>query len=165
MGSWGVKSRQSDYGLDLLALIAREQLQKANYLTFHVAEALELLRQDIMAECLKANRGCPPEQLDFYIGKSFPQNFTQAALLIAECLADYYRTGELVVSIDENGQLIEHHIRNFVVTDADLQILLEELQQVQHPEHELYQSWLDDEIRAQWLRHIQEITQTLQANA
>ena len=72
MGAWGITMRQSDYGLDLLGIVVKD--------------------------IKRTNRGCPPEELDYYINANFPQGFTQAALLIAECLADYYRTGELIVT-------------------------------------------------------------------
>ena len=41
----------------------------------------------------------------------------RGALLIAECLADYYRTGELVVYeyVVKNYDPVEHHIKEFVV--------------------------------------------------
>ena len=60
-----------------------------------------------------------------------------------ECLTDYYRTGELIV------------------TGADLKILLDELRSVQVPEHWLYQSWFEDSDREKWLAHIQSVQQAL----
>ena len=55
-------------------------------------------------------------------------DFINAALLVAECLYDYYQTGELVVYdyIGENYDPVEYHIKNFIVTKADLQPLLAE---------------------------------------
>ena len=96
-----------------------------------------------MKEIRQANRGCSATELVIFFSERFPYNFTQGALLIAECLADYYRTGELVVYdyIGENYDLVEPRIREFVVTKADFQLLLEELQSAQDPEHWLYQSW------------------------
>ena len=116
-----------------------------------------------MEEIRKANRGCSAEKLVFYFSESFPQNFTHGALLIAECLADYYRTGELIVTeyVGKNYDPVDHHIKEFVVTPADLKILLDELQSVQDPEHWLYQSWFEDRDRERWLVHIQSVHQTL----
>ena len=51
-----------------------------------------------MEEIRKANRGCSAAELVYYFSENFPVNFTQGALLIAECLADYYRTGELTAT-------------------------------------------------------------------
>ena len=98
MGAWGIRERQSDYGLDLLGTIVGTQLKAVDFAIFNTSEAIELLRQDIMEDIKRTNRGCPPEGLDCYINANFPRDFTHAALLIAECLADYYRTGELIVT-------------------------------------------------------------------
>ena len=89
MGSWGITMRQSDDGLDMLDLLILQQLKEADFAIFNATEAIELLRQDILEGIKKANQGCSPEDMDFYIKANFPQNFTQAELLIAECLADY----------------------------------------------------------------------------
>ena len=59
MGSWGITMRQSDYGLDLLGTIVDTQLKAANFATFNVAEAIDVLRQDILEEIKRANRDCP----------------------------------------------------------------------------------------------------------
>ena len=90
-----------------------------------------------MEEIRLANRGCSATDLVFYFSENFPHNFTQGALLIAECHDDYYHTEELVVYdyAGENYDQVEHHIKEFVVTETDLQLLLEELQSIQNPEH------------------------------
>ena len=163
MGSWGITMRQSDYGLDLLGTIVDTKLKEADFATFNVTDALEVIKADIMAEIRRANRGCSAADLIFYFSQNFPVNFTQGALLIAECLADYYRTGELIVTeyVGEKYDPVDHHIKEFVVTPADLKILLDELQSVQDPEHWLYQSWFEDRDRERWLVHIQSVHRTL----
>ena len=98
MGSWGITMRESDYSLDLLDTIVTTQLKAADFSTFNVADTLEVIKADIMEEIRKANRGSSAAELVFYFSKCFPQNFTHGALLLAECLADYYRTGELIVT-------------------------------------------------------------------
>lgn len=167
MGSWGITERESDYGLDLLRSISKTKLEQTGFTTFNVADALDAVTADIMEEIRRANRGCSAEDLVFYFGINFPQNFTHGALLIAECLADYYRTGELIVTeyVGENYNPVDHHIKEFVVTPADLKILLGELQGVQSPEHELYQSWFEDGDREKWLAHIQSVCQTLREHS
>ena len=97
MGSWGITTRESDYGLDLLGTIIDRQLKASNFSTFKVADSLEVIKADIMEEIRLANRGCSAAELVIFFSERFPYNFTQGALLIAEFLADYYRTGELVV--------------------------------------------------------------------
>lgn len=149
MGAWGITMRESDYGLDLLGTVVKAQLKQTDFSVFHVTEAIELLRQDILEEIKRANRGCPPEKLGYYINANFPRDFTHAALLIAECLADYYRTGDLIVTeyVGESYTPVDHHIKNFVVSEGDLKTLPDELRKVQDPEHELYQSWFKEETR------------------
>ena len=132
MGSWGITMRQSDYGLDLLGTIVNTQLKAADFNIFNVMDALEAIKADIMEEIRQANRGCSAADLVFYFSQNFPVDFTQRALLIAECLADYYRTGELIVTeyVGEKYDPVDHHIKEFVATPADLKILLDELQSV-----------------------------------
>ena len=43
MGAWGVRSKESDFGLDLLNLISKEQLFKVDFAYFNVAEGISLL--------------------------------------------------------------------------------------------------------------------------
>ena len=73
-------------------------------------------------------------------------NFTNTALLIVECLYDYYQTGELVVYdyFGENYDSVKYHIKSFIVTEMDLPPLLAELKSVQNPEHWKYQGWASE---------------------
>ena len=123
----------------------------------------EVIKTDIIEEIRLANRGCSAVDLVFYFSENFPKNLTQGALLVAECLTDYYRTGELVVYdyVGKNYDPVEHRIKEFVVAEADLHLLLNELQSVQDPEHWLYQSWVREETRREWLEHIKSVYQTL----
>lgn len=123
MGSWGITMRQSDQGLDWLDFTILPKLKETNFATFSVSEAIELLRDDILDVIKKANRGCSPEDMKFYTEENFPREFAHAALLIAECLADYYRTGELVLYDYVKGSVdpIAYHIKKFVVTKDDLE--------------------------------------------
>ncbi len=167
MGAWGITVRQSDDGLDLLDTIVMEQLRKVNFAVFNVSEAITLLNQTIQEEIEQYKQKPPSKTTDFYISNSLMHNFTNAAILVAECLYDYYQTGELVV-YDYVGELydpIEYHIKNLVVTGNDLLPLLAELESVQSPEHWKYQGWASEEILRQWLKHIQSVQQTLKEHA
>ena len=166
MGSWGITERQSDYGLDLLGTIVDTQLKQVGFTTFNVAEALEVIKADILNEIRMGNRGCSAEELISRISTNFHRYFTHGAILVAECLADYYRTGELTVTeyVGETYDPVDHHIKEVVVTPADLKILLDELQSVQNPEHGIYQCWIGDDTRQRWLAHIQSVYQTLQSH-
>lgn len=59
MGAWGIRERQSDYGLDLLGTIVGTQLKAVDFAIFNTAEAIELLRQDIMEDIKRTNRAVP----------------------------------------------------------------------------------------------------------
>ena len=163
MGAWGILERQSDNGLDLLGIIVAEQLRKVDFATFNVAEAVKLLNEDTQNEIEQYRQKPPSEITEFYINESLMHNFTHAAVLAAECLAEYYQTGELIVYdyVGENYDPVKHHIKDFIVTSADLHSLLEVLQSVQNPEHWRYQCWVDDETCQRWLTHIQSVYQTL----
>ena len=163
MGAWGITVRQSDDGLDLLDTIVAEQLRNVNFTVFNVSEAITLLNQTIQEEIEQYKQKPPSKITDFYISETLMHDFINAALLVAECLYDYYQTGELVVYdyIGENYDPVEYHIKNFIVTKADLQPLLAELENVQTPEHWKYQGWASEEILKQWLLHIQSVYQTL----
>lgn len=163
MGSWGITMRQSDQGLDWLDFTILPKLKETNFAAFSVSEAIELLRKDILDVIKRANRGCSPEDMKFYVEENFPREFAHAAMLIAECLADYYRTGELVLYDYVKGRSdpIEYHVKKFVVTKDDLELLLKELKSVQEPEHEVYDSWIEDETREKWLVHIRSVHQLL----
>ena len=163
MGAWGITVRQSDDGLDLLDTIVAEQLRNVNFTVFNVSEAITLLNQTIQEEIEQYKQKPPSKITDFYISETLMHDFINEALLVAECLYDLYQTGALVVYdyIGENYDPVEYHIKNFIVTKADLQPLLAELENVQTPDHWKYQGWASEEILKQWLLHIQSVYQTL----
>lgn len=164
MGAWGVTMRESDYGLDLLELVRDAQLAGIDYKCLNIAEAIELLREHILDEIKKANRGCTPEELDFYIKENFQRDFEQAALLIAECLADYYEHGELIIHdfSSKNTGKHERHIRDVIVTDKDLELLLTEMRKALSPESELFKSWEKSEYLEEWQAYVKALCQTLE---
>ena len=167
MGAWGITVRQSDDGLDLLDTIVTEQLRKVEFAAFNVSEAIALLNQTIQEEIEQYKQKPPSKVTDFYISETLIHNFTNAAFLVAECLYDYYQTGELVVYdyVGENYDPVEYHIKNFIVTGKDLPPLLKELKNVQDPEHWKYQGWASEKILQQWLVHIQSVQQILKEHA
>ena len=111
MGAWGITVRQSDDGLDLLDTIVMEQLRRVEFAAFNVSEAIALLNQTIQEEIEQYRQKPPSKITDFYISETLMHNFTNAAILVAECLYDYYQTGELVVYdyIGENYDPVEYH--------------------------------------------------------
>lgn len=43
-------------------------------------------------------------------------------------------------------------------------VLLEEVRRVQDPDHEIYESWIREETRREWLVHIRALQETLEAH-
>lgn len=166
MGTWGITMRQSDYGLDMLSVLVEQQLKKTDFRSFSVPEAIELLKADILDEIEYANRGCSPKQLEEFTAEMFPDRFSQAAQLIAECTEDFWRNGELVVNqyLRDKQEFIERHVPEIMATEASIQTLLDELSKVQDPNHAIYQSWFKDSDREAWLAHTKELSQTLKEN-
>ena len=117
MGTWGITMRQSHYGLDPLRAIVDTRLKTVDFLSFHAADALELIKAVIIEEIRWAYRGCPAADLVSYFSENFPPQFYSEARLIAECLADHYRTGELIVYeyTCESCEPVEHRIINVVL--------------------------------------------------
>ena len=83
MGSWGITMRQSDYGLDLLGTIVDTRLKTADFLSFHVADALELIKTVIIEEIRHSTRGYSSANLVSFFSKNFPRSFTQGGA--ADC--------------------------------------------------------------------------------
>ena len=143
MGACGITVRQSDDGLNLLDTIVAGRLRKVNFSAFNVSEAIALLNQTIQEEIEQYRQKPSSKITDFYISGTFMHNFTNAAILAAESLYDYYQTGELIIYdyVGENYDPIEYHIKNFIVKGDDLLPLLAELESVQSPEHWEHQGW------------------------
>ena len=71
MDFWGITMRESNYGLDLLGAIVDKQLKALDFSTFKVADALEVIKADIMENIRLANRGCSAADLIFYFSYFF----------------------------------------------------------------------------------------------
>ena len=69
--------RARDYGLGLLASIEDRQLKVVDLSTFNVADALKVIKADIMKEIRRANHSCSMANLVSCFSESFPYNFTQ----------------------------------------------------------------------------------------
>ena len=83
MGFWGVTMRQSDYGLDLLGTIVDTRLKTVNFLNFHIADTLELIKAVIIEEIRRSTRGFSAANLVSYFSENFPRYFTQGSA--ADC--------------------------------------------------------------------------------
>lgn len=164
MGSWGIKIRQSDYGLDLMLELVREQLAPDEFRVFDVPLALKTLR----AFCKKALATTyePGERLKHLpeIAYMWMVFYDPAYLLIADCVAEFYRTGSLAVDDydRETDEPIPKVIREMHITQRELRLLITKLTRIQAPDRPLYEMWGTDEKREKWLAYIQSLREELQ---
>lgn len=155
MGAWGVKATECDYGLDLLDGDVIGHLQKSDFHHFNVKEIKELLTKHIIDEIRYANRGCSEKLMDYFIKATFPYRYDIAALLIAECLTDYFTNGELVLDIYErNTASYQRKVSEFLYTSDDLRWLLDDLKALFDPERDTFQSWEDSPSFPEWREHV-----------
>jgi len=158
MGSWGIKSHESDTGLNLLAVAEDRYLQGVEYTTFHIRHITELLRTHIVDKFVKESRGWESDYIDFFYEDTFPVDFAFAVMLVAECFAEYRQTGTYKFydyKIDS-----ERSINEFIYTGNDLEILRKELQSTLDPKHPLSKSWIGSAL-GEWQAHIHMLCDTL----
>ena len=164
MGSWGIEIKQSDYGLDLLMELVREQLAPDGFQIFNVPLALKTLRA-FCKEAL-ATTYAPGNRLNHlselrYMWMSF---YDPAYLLIADCVAEFYRTGVLAVDDHdrETDKFIPKVIHEMHITQWNLHQLVAKLEKMQDPVRPICEGWMSDEIRKKWLEYINELQKELQ---
>ena len=160
MGAWGVRSKESDFGLDLLNLISKEQLFKVDFAYFNVAEGIALL-EDYNRRTFGIEKKMPEAeagQAETCIEYTVPSCIDDALLLIAECVADYYCDGQFEVHDfwSEPDKLTIRHIKEIIITDADRQKLLDCLRRVLDPKSDQYNSWVDAKTTEEWKNLINE---------
>ena len=153
MGAWGIKAHECDSCLDMLTVVKRNILTPIDFMHFDVAVILDYLKDHIIEQIKKTSKGCSKEMMEFYIEVIFPQEYNDAVFLVAECLTDYIQNGEyLIYDYDVN---IERKITKFNFTDGVLEELLEELKKMLDPEHDMYISWVKEEVRQTWIAHME----------
>jgi hypothetical protein len=90
VGSWGVTARESDRGLDYLALIEEKCLKPIDFKYFDVHTALEMLRNHIIGSIKRENKSSlSKNRIWEYIEANFPDSYNYAVLIVAECFAEY----------------------------------------------------------------------------
>lgn len=149
MGSWGIRGCQSDYGPGAAGQHYRCATESGGLCTFNVAEALDVITAGIIEDIRKANCG------------SSAESFLFQRKLSAECCpwgapdcgaSDRLLSHrELIVTeyVSKNCDSVDHHIKEFVVSLAELKIFLVGLPSVQNSEHGLYRCRNGDNIPLQ----------------
>ena len=161
MGSWGIKSRDSDAGLNFLDLIIDENLKKIDFREFNINAALKLLKKYIIDEIKQINEGCSKEKLKFYFEETFPERYADAVLLIAECLTEFLQNGEFVFNDYEEKKLIEKRITTFVYTADNLRKLLKDLR-ASIKLLEEFDKWFEESNAKKWKAHVEDMYTTIE---
>lgn len=164
MGAWGVKAMECDNGLDMLDSDVIGFLQKSDF-RFNVKEIKEVLTKSIIDEIKYANRGCPEDLMEYFIEANFPYKYDTAALLIAECLTDYFSSGELILDIyEKNNAPYQKKITEFIYTGDDVKGLLDDLKALLDPERETFQLWKESRSFQNWQEHIASLRHVLESH-
>jgi hypothetical protein len=156
VGSWGVSAHESDYGLDLLAVVTDKHLREVNYKHFGIREATELLKTHIVAEFNRENGDVfkeigsekAQEYIDYFNEYTFPYHYAYAVMLVAECFAEYIKEGNLTVY--DYGAKKDRTIFVFMYNTDELNAFLTELRAILNPEHVLYVSWKESKSFDKW---------------
>lgn len=82
-----------------------------------------------------------------HMSVTFPYRYNHAVMLIAECLADCFCTGELLTE--------------FIFTAADLSNLLADQQNLLDPKDDLYSSWEESDYFDDWQSHVKMLCESL----
>ena len=163
MGAWGVKATESDYGLDLLALVEARYLRERNYERFSVGEVMVFLKEHIIEQIRHDNRGATKKEIEFYVKMNFPGCYDQAVILMAELLVKYFERGKIFIDVYESGKEkpTRKKITNVIYTHDDLNGLLADLTTVLDPGRALYRSWESGDYFHEWQAHVQALCDSL----
>ena len=161
MGSWGVRARESDYGLDLLARIETEHLKPIEFKHFDVKGIMEFCKNHIIDGIRRENEPYlkEGEDVQYYIDANLPDRYDTVVQLVAECLAEYAQNGVFIIW--DYSADTEMQISDFIFTDSVLDELLEELHKMLDPEHEVYASWFGDSYFRKWKSHMKMMCDSL----
>jgi len=159
VGSWGVRTHESDTGLDLLSVAVNKCLRGVKFKTFHVKHVMAIMKAHIIDKFAKESYGWEAEYIDFFYECTFPYKFAHAVVLVAECIEEYHRMGKYIIHDFEADK--KRQITAFDITKNDLKALLTELHTILDPNHELYQSWVESDSFSEWQAHIQALYDTL----
>ena len=159
MGSWGLRVHKSDRGLDYLGLVKITILKQHGCRFFDVPVIMEHLKNHIIDEIKYANRGCSEEDMEECIGSNFPIDYSYAVLLVAECLAEYFKKGKYFIHDYEANE--QKKISEFIFTADDLHALAAELRKILDPKHSVYKMWESSALFREWRTHINKLCRTL----
>ena len=155
MGAWGTTARESDNGLDTLALIEVKCLKPVGFKHFDVKAILDFCKNHIIEGIKKEEEPWLREDDDIqeYIDANLPHRYDSVIKLVASCLTEYAQNGVFI--IEDYEAKTKMRITEFIYTDSVLDEILGELKNMLNPEHFEYTSWFQDDDRQAWKSHMQ----------
>jgi len=162
MGAWGIKSKESDAGLNVLGVIIRENLKKKDFRDFDIKEILDFLKSHITDKVNHENRHCEnDEEAAYYFNEIFPDRYAEAVLLVSECLTEFLQSGEFVFNTFENAEPTERKIKTFVYSTYDLKNLLPDLRTAIENQKEATE-WFEESNAEKWKAHVEDMYTTIE---
>lgn len=165
MGAWGVTATEDDDCLDLLDIVKRNYLIPKNFQYFNVKEIIELLKQSIIDEIIKTNKGCSKEEINFYIKANFQNNYNYVILLVSDCLMNYFLDHKLIIDIFDGNYINCHEkeITKFVFSNDDLEYILMCLKDILSPNNNMYKLWGETNFFNEWLEYIKKMYKIIES--
>ena len=162
MGAWGVTARQSDYGLDMLALIVEKYLKPIDFNHFDVKGIMDFCKNHIIEGIKKEEEAYLGEDEDVqeYIDVNLPDRYNTVICLVAESLTEYAKNGLFVIFDYEANT--ERYITKFIYTDSVLKELLRALRKMFNPKSWIYRSWFDEDTRQEWISHMKMLCNSIE---
>jgi len=150
MGVWGIKSIESDDGLDKLLVITRVNFEKKGFLDFDILEIMETLKKHVANKVTNKLMQCTEKEKEFYFNEIFPYQYADDVLLVTECLAEYIENGKFVFHTYREYEPIKRKTTIFIYELNSLKNLLAGLHAVidnqkknlDYSTEQLYRKWL-----------------------
>ncbi len=147
MGAWGVKSLESDEGLDF-----EDELRK-------LCEGKDVVELGAIIRDLKENTWLTddPNEIEFL--------YDHVTMGLAEELITFTEEGKLTFEFsDDNDEEQQWVVSKIIYTHADLDFLLEQITDIVQPKgevHETYELWEDSNSFDEWKAHVQSLIEKL----
>lgn len=149
-----ISVKETAFGQDMLEMLIEKQLRQVKFKELDVPQAIKTMKGHLVSK-FSPRKGEYPSELRFM----YPTYFDSARVLIAECVAEFFLTGRIAFSeLDINAwEYFDHEIRQIVLTETEVEMLLRVLQKVQKPDHDMCSRWKNQTDLERWKEHIQAV--------
>ena len=153
-----ISVKETAFGQDMLEVLIEKQLRQVRFRELDVAQSIATIKSHLVSR-LSPQKGEYPSELRFM----YPVYFDSARVLIAEYIAEFFQTGKIAFSeLDlTSWEYIDHEIRQIVLTEMEVDILLRVLRKVQNPGHDMCARWKALLDQQRWREHIQSVYQVI----